>query len=93
MWLIGASSQYPYEKTIDACHIHSLAQVVITHPLQRAVHRHVDVQSASLDGEALERAWLRHEEIARGGTLLLTMGDSPSSWGQDDRPPSVSSEE
>ena len=51
------------------------------------------VQSASLDEKALERAWLRHEEIARGGKLVLTMGDSPSSWGQNDRPPSVSSEE
>ena len=51
------------------------------------------VQSASLDGEALERAWLRHEQIARGGNLVLTMGDSPSLWGQDERPPSVSSEE
>ncbi len=51
------------------------------------------VQSATLDGETLERAWLSHEEISRGGSLVLTMGDSPSSWGQDERPPSVSSEE
>lgn len=49
------------------------------------------VLSATLDGEALDRAWLRNEEIARGGQLVLEMGDSPSDWGQDDRPTSVSS--
>ena len=51
------------------------------------------VQSASLDGESLERAWLRHEEISRGGKLTLELGDSPSAWGRDERPPSVSEEE
>jgi putative alpha-1,2-mannosidase len=49
------------------------------------------VLSATLDGEALDRSWLRHEEIARGGQLVLEMGDSPSGWGRDDSPPSVSS--
>ncbi|MBA3472181.1 MAG: glycoside hydrolase family 92 protein [Rubrobacter sp.] len=49
------------------------------------------VLSATLDGEALDRAWLRHEEIARRGQLILQMGDEPSDWERDDRPPSVSS--
>jgi putative alpha-1,2-mannosidase len=51
------------------------------------------VLSATLDGEALDRTWLRHEELSRGGQLVLEMGDSPSDWGQDDRAPSVSSPE
>jgi putative alpha-1,2-mannosidase len=51
------------------------------------------VLSATLDGEALDRTWLRHDELSRGGQLVLEMGDSPSDWGQDDRPPSVSSPE
>lgn len=48
------------------------------------------VRSAVLNGRPLERAWLHHHEVARGGVLDLRMGDSPSTWGQTDRPPSVS---
>ncbi|MCA1591938.1 MAG: GH92 family glycosyl hydrolase [Acidobacteria bacterium] len=48
------------------------------------------VQSATLDGRALDRAWLKHEEIARGGRLVLRMGATPSAWGRDNRPPSMS---
>jgi predicted alpha-1,2-mannosidase len=48
------------------------------------------VQAATLNGVPLERAWLRHAELARGGKLVLTMGPQPSSWGQSSPPPSVS---
>ncbi|MFN2453351.1 MAG: GH92 family glycosyl hydrolase [Pyrinomonadaceae bacterium] len=48
------------------------------------------VQSATLNGRALDRAWLKHEEIARGGRLVLRMGAKPSAWGRDNRPPSMS---
>jgi len=51
------------------------------------------VQSAKLNGRALERAWLKHEEIARGGRLVLRMGAKPSAWGRNNRPPSMSSPE
>ncbi len=40
------------------------------------------VQSATLNGKPLTRAWLRHAEIAAGGTLELVMGPQPNkSWG------------
>ena len=48
------------------------------------------VQSATLNGRALDRAWLKHAEISRGGRLILRMSDSPSAWGSARRPPSVS---
>ncbi|HYE64377.1 MAG TPA: GH92 family glycosyl hydrolase [Pyrinomonadaceae bacterium] len=51
------------------------------------------VQSVTLNGRALDRAWLKHEEIARGGRLVLRMGAKPSAWGRDDRPPSMSAPE
>jgi len=51
------------------------------------------VQSATLDGRPLERAWLKHEEVARGGQLVLRMGTAPSDWGRANRPPSMSSPE
>ena len=45
------------------------------------------VQSAELNGIALDRAWLTHAEVAAGGRLLLRMGSTPSLWGRTDRPP------
>jgi putative alpha-1,2-mannosidase len=41
------------------------------------------VQAATLNGELLGRAWLRHAEISRGGRLVLQMGPKPSDWGQE----------
>jgi len=48
------------------------------------------VQSATLNGKPLTRAWFRHDEIANGGTLVLVMGPQPSNWGQAEPPPSAS---
>ena len=48
------------------------------------------VQSATLDGEPLDRAWIRHDELAAGGELRFTMGPEPNeSWGAapEDAPP------
>jgi predicted alpha-1,2-mannosidase len=38
------------------------------------------VQSARLNGRSLDRAWLTHEEVARGGVLSLEMGPAPARW-------------
>jgi predicted alpha-1,2-mannosidase len=51
------------------------------------------VQSATLNGRPLTRAWIRHAEIVAGGTLELVMGPQPNrAWGSApaDRPPSLS---
>jgi predicted alpha-1,2-mannosidase len=40
------------------------------------------VQSAMLNGKPLNRAWLRHAEVAAGGVLVLEMGPKPNeNWG------------
>jgi predicted alpha-1,2-mannosidase len=39
------------------------------------------IQSAELNGEQLDRPWITHEEITKGGTLRLQMGPEPSAWG------------
>ncbi len=40
------------------------------------------IQSVLLNGEPLDRPWIRHAEIARGGTLAYTLGPRPSErWG------------
>jgi predicted alpha-1,2-mannosidase len=47
------------------------------------------VTSATLNGRVLDRAWLRHPEIAAGGRLVLTMANAPSQWAQHNPPPST----
>ena len=54
--------------------------------------KNIYIQSATLNGQPLDRAWITHEELISGGTLRLVMGPSKSRWGSDknSRPPSVS---
>ncbi|MGB2823903.1 MAG: glycoside hydrolase family 92 protein, partial [Phycisphaerae bacterium] len=50
------------------------------------------VQSASLDGKALNKPWLYHCELVDGGKLVLEMGPKPNKqWGSrlEDAPPAV----
>ncbi len=50
------------------------------------------IQSATLNGQPLNRAWIRHNEITAGGTLELQMAPTPhKSWAtaKDQRPPST----
>ena len=35
------------------------------------------IQSMTLNGKALERYWISHQEIVQGGELALVMGDTP----------------
>jgi len=50
------------------------------------------IQSATLNGEPMNRSWLSHEEIVGGGTLIFEMGAEPNlEWGSNakDIPPSM----
>ncbi len=42
----------------------------------------VYVQSAALNGVALETPFLTHTDVMAGGTLVLQMGPAPSAWGR-----------
>ncbi len=44
------------------------------------------VQSATLNGKPLARAWVRHHEIISGGVLRFELGARPSAWGTRDLP-------
>jgi predicted alpha-1,2-mannosidase len=48
------------------------------------------IQSATLNGKPLDTSWFRHAQIAKGGTLVFTMGPAPSKWGTAVPPPSMS---
>jgi predicted alpha-1,2-mannosidase len=42
------------------------------------------IQSATLNGKNLNRAWIKHSEITSGGTLKFIMGDRPNKeWAAD----------
>jgi len=46
--------------------------------------RHKYIQSATLNGKPLTKAWLTHADIVDGGTLVLQMGSRPNKeWGSD----------
>lgn len=47
------------------------------------------IQSATLNGKSLARAFLYHSELVGGGILVLQLGPRPSPWGSNERPPSV----
>jgi predicted alpha-1,2-mannosidase len=51
------------------------------------------IQSALLNGKPLNKPWFRHSDIAKGGALILEMGDRPNKeWGSapEDAPSSMS---
>ena len=50
------------------------------------------IQSAKLNGKPLDKLWFTHDDIKKGGTLVLEMGSRPNkSWGSavDCAPPSA----
>ncbi|MGF1636050.1 MAG: GH92 family glycosyl hydrolase [Cyclobacteriaceae bacterium] len=48
------------------------------------LERNMYVQNVQLNGEPLERLWIRHEELMQGGTLTFEMGAQPNKqWGKD----------
>ena len=45
------------------------------------------VQSATLNGKPLERAWIAHDEIVNGGVLRFRLGPQPNEkWGTSGLP-------
>jgi putative alpha-1,2-mannosidase len=44
------------------------------------------ISAAELNGKQLDRAWVRHEEIANGAELKFILSDKISDWGTKDRP-------
>ena len=51
------------------------------------------VIAATLNGEPLHRAWIRHREIADGAVIRFELGSEPGDWGTRELPPSPMSKE
>ena len=54
--------------------------------------KNIYVTKATLNGKTLKHAWFTHTQISKGGKLVLTMSDKPTSWGNNTPPPSISTE-
>jgi predicted alpha-1,2-mannosidase len=55
--------------------------------------KNIYIQSATLDGKALNKPWFYHEQLVNGGSLVMKMGSKPNmKWGSsaDAAPPSLS---
>ncbi len=48
----------------------------------------VFIRSATLNGQPLDRAWVRHHEIAGGAVIRFELADKPGDWGTTNLPPS-----
>jgi len=81
LYLIG-SPVFP-ESKLDLGNGHTL-RIVADGAGTQGTNRYV--QAATLNGHPIDRAWLRHGEIAQGGTLHLTMGPQPTAWGRSPPP-------
>jgi len=49
--------------------------------------KNIYVKSASLNGRNFNQAWIEHEDILKGGELVLEMDSKPSAWGSQILPP------
>ncbi len=53
---------------------------------------HVFIASAKLNGQPLDRAWVRHEELVKPGKTIrleLTLAEIPTDWGTEQKPPAA----
>ncbi|WP_163509882.1 glycoside hydrolase domain-containing protein [Fodinicola acaciae] len=64
---------------------------IVTHDNSAA---NLYIQRARLNGHQLDRSWFGQDQLARGGTLELWLGNRPNQkWGTRDLPPSASRSE
>jgi predicted alpha-1,2-mannosidase len=49
--------------------------------------KNVYIQSARLNGQPFNQAWIAHADVVKGGTLVFAMGPQPSTWGSTLVPP------
>ena len=63
-----------FDKT--TIHLHNGKDfVIVAHDTS---HDNKYVKSIRLNGKPLEQVWFRHADIANGGTLEMTMGETPN---------------
>lgn len=84
-FLVVSSPQFP-SATVT---VGSGETLEISAPAASDANRYI--QRVEINGTNLEKPWINWSDIARGGSLLHTVGSSPSAWGTREgaEPPSV----
>ena len=54
----------------------------------KASPAHLYIAAASLNGKALNKAWIQHHEISDGAHITFDLSTTPTTWGRDTQPPS-----
>jgi putative alpha-1,2-mannosidase len=71
----------------DRATIHLENGKAFTVQAQKTLPTDIYVQSLTLNGKPLDRAWITHKEILHGGVLLFQLGPRPNkSWGTGGMP-------
>ena len=83
VWLIGSPS---VEKTTLAVGNGKTFTIEAPGATGKAIY----VRKATLNGKKLDRAWLRHADLTKGGVLRLEMAETPGAWPTGAPPPSQS---
>lgn len=83
IYLIGSPA---YPQTI----LHLAGEKHFTIEARNLSLENIYVIAATLNGRPIDRAWLRHREIAAGGRLVLMMSNTPAHWAELILPPSSS---
>lgn len=60
---------------------------VIRAPLTTSNRKYVI--GAKLNSKPIDRAWITHDELVKGGILELVMDDSPAGWAKNGADPVV----
>lgn len=72
---------------VDECVIHLQDGKAMKITARGLTDKNRYVKSVTLNGRKLDKAWISHEELASGGTLVFEMDKRPSGWGAEVLPP------
>ena len=64
------------------------SEKILTITVTGATRNQTYITGLAIDGVPVDRAWVRHAEIADGGDIAITLSATASDWGTRDRPPS-----
>ena len=78
--LAGQDVYYVHGGRIPKITFHTGTGKIFTIISENASEKNIFVQHASLNGKALTKPLIHHQDIMQGGTLTFVMGPNPSDW-------------
>ena len=63
---------------------------IITH---NHSNKNIYIEKATINGNALDQSWFKHNDIKDGATIEFFMSDIPGDFGKENLPPSLNNYE